>query len=192
MNYSLSLAAKPALEPVLVADLKRHSVVPFDDDNDYLKALISVARQQVENDTGRALINQIWRQQMECFGGEITLQKSPASSVPSIKYIDTDGVEQTLPQAGYTFGQRYGEGRICPSYGNSWPEVRSGLGAVTIEFVAGWGADPESVPMPLRQAIMIMAEHLYENRGLAITGTIVSRMPMSYQSLIDPYIRAAV
>ena len=192
MSYSLERIKDPALEPVLVAGLKSHSVVPFDDDDDYLRALIKTAREQVENDTGRVLINQEWRLQLECFVSEIKLPSSPVSSVISVKYRDIDGIEQTLPVADYSFGRRYGEGRLCPSYGNVWPGTRTGLGAVTIDYIAGWGADPESVPMPLRHAIMIMAEHLYENRGLAIAGTTVSQVPMSYQSLIDPYIRAAV
>ena len=191
MTYSLSLKTAPALEPVLVAELKTHSVVDFADDDDYLKTLINVARQQVENDTGRALINQTWLQQMECFDGEITLNKGPVSAISSIKYIDTDGVEQTLPMANYTFGKRFGEARICPSYGNSWPQVRQGLGAVTVEFIVGWGSGRDKVPYPLRQAIMIMAEHLYEHRGLTVTGSI-AKVPMSYESLIASYTRVDI
>lgn len=191
MNYNLTLKTAPTTEPVTLAEIKAHSVVDFGDDDALLDMYARAARQQVENDTGLCLIDQTWLQLHESFEGEIALYKSPKAAVQSLKYIDTNGAEQTLATDQYTVGERFGLARVCPSYGNSWPSIRKGLGAVSIEYTAGYGADGNAVPAPIKQAIMVMTEHLYENRGIA-TPVALTEIPASYDALISPYQRKAL
>lgn len=44
----------------------------------------------------------------------------------------------------------------------------------------------ESIPVPLRQAMLLLIGTLYEHRETVITGTIVSALP-AYHTLIQPY-----
>jgi len=56
---------------------------------------------------------------------------------------------------------------------------------VTVEYTAGYGAAAD-VPMPIRQAIQIIAADLYERRVETITGTIVSKAGLT-DLLLTPY-----
>lgn len=191
MNFSLNLKTQPALEPVTLAEIKAHSVVDFVDDDALLDIYARTARERVEKDTGICLIDQVWLQGLECFEDEIKLLKTPNATVVSIKYLDADGAEQTLATEDYAVGERFGVTRICPAYGKSWPAIRAGLNAITIEFTAGFGEDGNAVPALLKQAIMVMAEHLYENRGV-VSPVNLAPVPESYASLIASYEQVGV
>ena len=60
----------PATEPVTVAEAKAHARIDIDDDDAMVAALITAARQWVEDTTGRCLITQQWK---------LTLDNWPAS-----------------------------------------------------------------------------------------------------------------
>jgi uncharacterized phiE125 gp8 family phage protein len=54
--------------------------------------------------------------------------------------------------------------------------------------VVGYGAAPESVPEPLRQAIRLLVTNWYENRGDA-GGDDANPLPASVRALVAPYQR---
>lgn len=63
MNFTLERVSHPEIEPVSLAEIRRH-VREFDDvteNDDDLEALIIGAREWAEDYTGRALIDQSWR-----------------------------------------------------------------------------------------------------------------------------------
>ena len=53
-----------------------------------------------------------------------------------------------------------------------------------IVFLGDW---VKQIPMAALVAIMIMVSHWYEIREPVITGTIISPVPMSVDSLVGPY-----
>ena len=65
------------------------------------------------------------------------------------------------------------------------PEPGRAWGGVVIEVRAGFGASPESVPEPLRQAIRLLVARWFENRGDAAS----SLLPPDVQALIAPFRR---
>lgn len=165
------LKAEPVFEPITLEELKRHTVVPFDEDDEVLVGFIEQARAQVEADTGRALVEQTWQLFGESFPDEIIVPKPPLVSVTSIKYIDTDGVEQTLAASEYQVLKTGVNARIKPASGKAWPSVQTGnYNGVTVEFVAGYLTDDGSggfagqLPHTARTALLVLAAHLYENR----------------------------
>jgi uncharacterized phiE125 gp8 family phage protein len=193
------LITGPAFEPVTLAELKAHSIVEFSDDDQYLVDLLRTATAQVENDTARALVKQSWEVIYDCFPALIRLPVSPLLAVTSIKYYDTDGVQQTLAATEYEVLSHGIAGRITPAPTKSWPSTETGrLDAVTVLFDAGYididgsGNPINDAPYPLKQAIMVLAAHLYENREIVMTGLSVAELPMSYKSLIQPYEVTAV
>ena len=58
-------------------------------------------------------------------------------------------------------------GRIAEGYQSSWPSTRPVIDAVTVTFVAGYGT-AATVPKRIKQAIMMLATDLYENKGEAM------------------------
>jgi uncharacterized phiE125 gp8 family phage protein len=114
---------------------------------------------------------------------EIVVPRPPLASVTSITYVDGAGATQTLSLSVYTVDTSEEPGRIRLAYGQSWPSIRDQRAAVTVRYVCGYGG-PGSVPEAAKAALKLYVGHLYENREVAITGTIITQVPMAFRSLI--------
>ncbi|UJW87966.1 hypothetical protein [Devosia sp. SL43] len=85
------------------------------------------------------------------FDDPIVLSAVPVTSVTTIKYLDTAGVEQTLSAGSYTV---LSDGRIELNPGYSWPGLYADEEAVRIRFVAGMAAG--DIRIDLMKAAIIM------------------------------------
>ena len=61
------------------------------------------------------------------------------------------------------------------------------IAGIEIDVTCGYGNEPDDVPEPLRQAILHLVAHWYENRGLVAAGAEVAVLPHSVSALIAPY-----
>lgn len=185
---AINLITKPAVEPILLAGAKKHLRVEVTDDDNYITSLIVVAREHVETITRRALITQIWELGLDNFpSGEISLPLPPLQSVGSVKYTDTDGVVQTLGAEKYTVDIKNKPGVIVPAYGKSWPATRDVINAVLVTFTAGYGNAGADVPEPIKQAMLFLIAHFYENREAVASGTVIREIPLAVESLLATY-----
>lgn len=183
MNYVRS--AEPSTEPITVAEAKQHMRVDNDDEDLLISSYITAARRWCEEYTRRSFINTTWVAKLDYFPSwMIELEKCPLSSVTSIAYVDTNGTTQTLSSSLYSVSTHSTPGLLTPAYGQTWPSTRAQMDAVTITFVAGYGTAATSIPQTIRNAVKIMTAHLYENRELIVTGTIVAQVPLSIESLL--------
>ncbi len=160
-------------------------------EDDLIDALVKAARKRLEMDTGRALITQTWELYLDKFpddDGEIWLPKPPLQSITSIKYYDTDGVEQTWSSDDYRVDIKSEPGRITPAYNESYPTTRTMINAVTIKFVCGYGSAGSDVDDDLIQAIKLLVGHWYEFREAVLSGTIIAEVPQTYQWLRSPHV----
>jgi len=185
------LVTAPAIEPVTLNEAKEHLRVLHDDEDVYIESLITAARQMVESGESwsldRSLITTTWRVILDGFPHCIELPRPPLIAVSSITYLDTTNTSQTLSNTLYTVDTHNEPGRIAPAYNSIWPETLPHLNAVTITYTAGFGATAASVPMAVRQAILIAVADLYEvGRETNIVGTIVNQVP-TIRNLLNGY-----
>jgi len=73
-------------------------------------------------------------------GFEIVLPVSSLQSVDSIKYLDNDGIQQTLAPSAYKVDNVSEPPRITPAWGTSWPTARNDFNSVELTFTAGYTA----------------------------------------------------
>lgn len=182
----LQLVSPVQLEPVTLAEAKGHLRVTSSDEDGLIDALIVAARSWAENFTGRALLPQVWDYFLNCFEDPIEIPRPPLISVASIKYVDTDGVLQTLATTEYSVDTAADRGLIRLAYGKTWPSIRSQANAVTVRFTAGY-ADAATMPAPIRSACLLIIGELYERRETTIVGTIINEVPISAEYLLWPY-----
>lgn len=178
----------PEKDPVTVEDLKKHSIIEFSDDDDYLGVLIGVATEIVERESGLLFVEQRWVESCDGFPvAEIELSKAPVRSITSIKYIDSDGSETTMSNDLYQNNLDAKPALLLPAYGEGWPSTRSQYGAVKIEYSCGFSALDEaefsSVPKIAKQAIRMMAYHLYDNREV-VSPVALKEIPCGVAHLI--------
>lgn len=180
-----TLVTAPADEPIIVNDVKAQSIIEIVDDDTVIDGHITAARQHIENITNRALVTQTWDLFLDWFPEVIEVPKSLLQSVTSISYVDTDGASQTLESSVYTVDTDTDPGRIYLAYNQSWPSIRAIRHAITIRFVAGYG-DANSVPRAIKQAMLLMVAHYYENRE-AVSPVQLNDIPMGVHALLAPY-----
>jgi uncharacterized phiE125 gp8 family phage protein len=186
------LKTAPAVEPITTSEAKLHLKLDSDTTDDTLiAALITAARETIENLTGRALINQTWEMALEEWPedeDELKLYPSPLSSVTSVTYTDVDGITQTWsPTTGYTADTYSIPGQLLLRYGQYWPVNREIENSILITYVCGYGAASSSVPGPLKAAMLLLIGHWYENREAVNVGSITSELPFTVEVLIAPY-----
>ncbi len=115
----------------------------------------------------------------------------PLASVTSVKYPDSAGTQTTLAASEYTVDTAVTPGRLFLKYGHYWPvTILQPHSAVVVRFVAGFGA-ASAVPEDLRQALLLLVGHFYENREAVIPQSGVSInpavVPLAYDSMILEY-----
>ena len=194
---ALELVTPPSVEPISVAELKLQVKTSSSAEDTLLAIYIAAARQAAEGELGRALIDQTWRLKLDQFGGvdaqgcaitEIRIPKPSVRSITSVTYIDADGVEQTLAADQYVLDSLVSPGWLYPADGVEWPETDDALNAVTITFVAGYGATAASVPAPIRAWILLTAAFLYGNREAMSADGRITELPGRFLSgLLDPF-----
>lgn len=175
----------PVLEPVSLNEAKQHIRVTADDEDTLINQLIISARQRAEVYMKRAILTQTLEIYSDAFESYIDLPFSPVQSVVSIKYIDTDGGEQTLDAAEYSLSNKRTPAVVVEAYGKTWPTTRDQLDAVTVQYVAGW-LNPASVPGPIKSAILLMVGDMYRNRE-DVSPEENYQLPNSADNLLYPY-----
>lgn len=184
MNYRL--VTGPATEPLTYSEVKAFLRLNDDSEQTFVTTLITIARQIVEGQTWRPLISQTWALQFDA--SELNLfisniNKAPIISIDSVTYYDLNNALQTLSPTLYE----------TDIYGNparfrlkSIPSVYDRMGALIVNFVCGY-TNAAAVPQAIKQAMLLIIGHLYENRQDVVTGTQVNEIPMASRYLLEPY-----
>lgn len=184
----LKLVTAPTVEPVTLSEVKAQAVIGHDLDDTLLSVMISAAREHGESLTGRSWAPKTLEVVLDSFpSGAIELPASPVTAVTSIKYLDDDGAEQTMPEADYYVDTDSLVGRVIPK--DAWPETADRLNAVRVRYTAGFAAG--SIPPALKQWLLIRVATLYEHREaltMVSNNRLVLPMDRSFvDGLLDPY-----
>jgi uncharacterized phiE125 gp8 family phage protein len=185
------VSVEPSVEPVTLTEAKLHLRVDHTTDDDLINILRQVAREMVENYTNRSLITQtrvIKLDNFPCFD-TIRLTHGPIQSLTSITYDDANDASQTLASSAYWTDFDSNIARVVVK--NSWPATYDKPNAVQITYVAGYGTAGSDVPQPLKQAMLLIIGHLYENRQQVIVSgspTAALEIPFGASVLMSPYV----
>lgn len=164
----LALVTGPKVEPVSLDEVKSDFLhIDHDKEDGLLTLFVSSARTHIESAVlRRALLTQTWDLYLDSFPDEdcIEVPLPPLRDVESVKYTTFLGGEPTTMNEGlYVVDSVSQPGCIVPIAG--WPTFAPyPVNAVAVRFVAGYGAKATDVPAPIRNAIMVLVAHLYENR----------------------------
>lgn len=163
---SLTRITPPATEPISTTELYRHlRLVEDATEKAYADAVLAVAREWVENHTGTSCLTQTWELKLDEWWREdgIKIPLPPLQSITSVKYLDQDGVEQTLAASQYRVLTGAPIGELYWAYDVTAPEIRQIPACVTIRFVAGY-TSAANVPNVIKQAILLLCGHWFEHR----------------------------
>jgi uncharacterized phiE125 gp8 family phage protein len=137
-------------------------------EEDLVESLIIAARQWCEEYLGRAIGVQTIELRMAGFpdDAEPIVLRSPIIEVNSVKYLDTNGDEQTMDEDDYLVSDA-DPAEIVPV--SAWPVAFGSSDSVRVEYDAGYSAfvSPmtyQELPRTIRTAILMMVADMYTNR----------------------------
>lgn len=183
----IKVITAPTAEPITLAEAKANLRVFGSDEDADITRMIRVARQMAEERLNRALMPQVLAFGADGFGCALRVPRPPLREVDSIKYVDADGVEQTLTGTVYLLDDFVDPPTISAAYGSPWPTTRTQPGAVVVQYQAGY-ADAASVPEPIRQWILLAINAFYEHRS-AVSAEQTYSLPEDFAKwLIQPYV----
>lgn len=179
----LTIITPPAVEPVTLMEAKSHVRVEIADDDNLITALITTARESIEREIGRSMMTQTLRETVDGGRETIRLERAPVQAVTSVTLTDSNGTVSTIQPNQYVEA----DGAMKYLYG-PWP-IGRGFQAIQVDYLAGYGDAANDVPNPLKQAVLMLIGHFYENREAINIGNIVTELPFGVKVLIQPYKR---
>lgn len=184
-------------EPVSLEEAKLSLRVDGDGDDELIEFYISAARSYIERVSRPAMVmmTQTCVYVADAFpdGDTLELRPYPLQSVTSVVYTDAAGGSHTISPSDYLVDTVSQPGRIRLKATASWPGVTLAvMNGFAVTFVAGYGGVGSSVPLELRQAILLLVAHWYENREPVLTtGAIPKQLDFTVKALIQDWRREA-
>lgn len=201
----IRVVTPPATEPLSLEEAKAHLRLEQSADDAYVTTLIKAAREYVEQVCWRGLVTQTLEVTMDRFPdsalgsgvsgmnvGWSDWQKSKFElpfgklvTLTSVKYLDVNGVEQTMPSSDYTVDDVSIPAKVYLGYNKVWPNTRPQWDAVRVRYDVGQAVNV--LPSALKQAMLLLISQMYEFRTPEVTGTIISSVQFAFDSLVQPY-----
>jgi uncharacterized phiE125 gp8 family phage protein len=185
---ALVLTSAPSLEPVSLGDAKMHLRVDGNAEDALITSLIMTSRLHIEAALGLALINQSWTLIRDQWpnGSTVKLPIRPVQSISQARVLSATGTPTNLVAADYVLE---GQG-VPPRFvrtGLAWPQPGRVAAGIEISFVAGFGAAATDVPLPIRQALLLLVAHWYEHRDPIEIGASDAAVPKAVSDLLSPF-----
>lgn len=203
MTWDLRELARPATEPVTLAEAKLWCRIEDDDtaQDAVLLLLIGAARERAEAITGRAFArrafelrmddfpaNQAWTEKLRAAGSTavtpVVIPRPPLVTLDSVTYATSSGDVAWVgsPQMwDIDSGGDSNPARFVPAAGASWPAVEVRPGAVRVRFTAGY-VTASQMPQRARLWMQARISSYFEQRETIVVGKSVSEVP---RDLID-------
>lgn len=187
--WSISVISRTVAGVITTADAKDHLRVDHADEDSLIDRLIVASIIAIETKSRSAIVPQTLELRVPRFpyaGGYVLMPRSPVRSITSVKYLDTDLVEQTVDPSVYAINDGGMPARLflADTSVAMWPTVKNDRAdGVRIRYDAG-PSTVGGVSDEMISAILLMVGHLYENRQSVVTGTIATKIPDAVESLV--------
>lgn len=211
MPFTLQVVNAPASEPLSASEAKEHLRVSSADQDTVIGNQIKAAREYCEGVLNRQLMPATLKFYLDLFPChtywlERSLERDESSAeaiiVPrppfisitpdatyttlGIQYVDTAGSTQTISASDYRVDSVSEPARITPAYGSSWPSARYVVNAISVTYRAGY-ANAAAVPFAIKQAMLMLIGHWYEQRESVVVGSISKEVEFAVHALLQPY-----
>lgn len=161
----LIVVTAPAVEVVTVDEAKINARVEIDDEDHWFERRITMAREQCERLTERAIGAQTLQYRVDGWPRSIVLPRPPLTAVVSVKYLDGLGVEQTLSTSAYYTSQSDSQASIEWYPGTTLPTLADRRDTVRVNYTAGY--TPSTCPLIIKAWIEMAVARMYEHRELS-------------------------
>ena len=176
-----AVTSQPVAEPISLSDVKvflRTIVGDTSEDSAVLTPMITAAREFCENATGRALAVQTVTAFPRTFGSA-ELPRPPIATLVSASYKDKDGVEHEMAEGDCIISND----KVY--FPNPPTTELFGVNPISVTYTAGY----TNLPKSLRQAMLMLIAHWYNNREAVQIGSRINEVAAdhAFENLIKHY-----
>jgi uncharacterized phiE125 gp8 family phage protein len=183
----IKVSVPPVEEPLTLSEAKAQCHVDTMDDDTLIIGLISAAREWCEKMDWRAYVTQTLELWLDYWpAGAIIVPRPPLQTVESVEYYDIGDNAFTLSDSKYIVDAVSQPGRIVLRTYETWPityPVLRSANGICVTYTAGYGMAVD-VPQRIKQAMLLLVGHWYENRENTVVGTVNRSIEMGVQSLL--------
>ena len=192
----ITITIPPATECVSLTETKLHlrlattvaEAVAYTNEDDLLNRLITAARTQAEQETGRRFITQTLTMYLNGWPAErfIRIPYPPLQSATVTYRLEGEGdYDNTLSTVDVDIVSE--PGRIVLQPNESWPSGTLYTDKpIKVTYICGYGL-AVAVPENIKSAILLKISDLYEHRGEIVIGVSVGRITDAVDSLLRQY-----
>lgn len=181
------LLTGPAVEPLTLVEMKAYLRLDGTAEDDLVATLVTAARLTVEAHSRRILNTQTWRLVLDAWpaGGTVRVPLAPFAGLVAARVFDAAGMAETVPVEAFVVDTKSEPGRVILS--PAVPGPGRPVNGIELDVSAGYGPAAADVPMPLRQAVRMVAARWFDHRGdePSLDGPMLADV-----ALIAPYRRA--
>lgn len=178
----------PDAEPVTLAQAKAELRIDHDSEDDLLDGLIRAAREEVEQATGLAMIDQTWRLAVDGVpaSGLLRLRRGPVKEILSVTTYGSEGEASLIDPADYQLDPLSKPARL---HFSRVPERLRAMNGVEVDFAAGFGEAGTDVPDLLKRAVLMLVAHWFEFRASFGASEQPVSYPEGYRRLISAHLQ---
>ncbi len=188
---ALVLANGPALEPVSLEEVKAHLRIDHTDEDVLLAALVTAGRIHLETTLGLSFLTQQWILVLDQWPAQqsVSLPLGPVQQITAITLYDEDDQASAIDSSSYALDAISQPSRVVWRASISRPRPGRAYNGIEISLTTGFGSNAVDVPQPLRQAILLLVAHWYENREPVALATEIKEVPQMVSMLTNSYRR---
>jgi uncharacterized phiE125 gp8 family phage protein len=188
-EMNITTLAAPAAMPLGLAEAKEYLRIGYDGEDDLVSSLIAGAAARVEQEAGLALIARTLRVTLDQWPrGAVELRTTrlpvrPAASLAAVRVKGADGTASTVTDR---FALEAGRSARLVWVNGAFPWPGARAGGIEIDYVAGFGTEPDDVADELRLAVKRLVAFGYHARDAE---TIAGKLPEDVAGLLAPWRR---
>lgn len=185
----LEILTYPNLEPIDCAFISDFLRTPSENlQVDVAESLITAAREWAESYLGYKVSPHKLKVYFDDFQEILHLPYAKLISIESVKYVDSNGEEQTIAPGEYEVDDKGLHVFISPVSGGEWPTVLDSPDSVYITYNAGFppidGDVNANIPSRIKTAIAMMTCDIYINRSAQTGANLYENKAV--ESLLHP------
>lgn len=178
----------PEAEPVSLAQAKAELRIDHDSEDELIAGLVRAAREEVEQTTGLAMIDQRWRLAVDALppSGMLRLRRGPVKEILAVTAYGSEGEAALVDPADYQLDPLSRPARL---HFARVPDRLRVMNGIEVDFSAGFGEAGTDVPDLLKRAVLMLVAHWFEFRASFGAMEQPVSYPAGYRRLISAHLQ---